>query len=117
MSRDPLRELALAEQRGDWAEVAAIAEHDLMDLRKATLAWQHALEHDPTDLPAHHELARLYRVERNWSALADLLEHQLQLVGNPEARRAVLADLIAIQRDELGDVARANQLQRLLDEQ
>jgi cytochrome c-type biogenesis protein CcmH/NrfG len=111
-----MRALALAEQRGDWAEVAAIAEHDLMDRHKAIHAWRHVLERDPSDLATHHELARLYKVDQRWQELADTLEHQLELVGNPEARRTLLGELVAVYRDQLGDAARAEQLERVLGE-
>jgi golgin subfamily B member 1 len=111
-----MRELALAEQRGDWDEVAAIAEHDLMDRHKAIAAWQHVLARDPSDLATHSELARLYRVDERWMELADLLEHQLELIGNVEAQRTLLGELVAIYRDQLGDEARATQLAALLAE-
>ncbi|HEX2659858.1 MAG TPA: hypothetical protein VHU40_16355, partial [Polyangia bacterium] len=114
---------ASAEAAGRGANPAAAAEAHLIAgvLREranaapaATLAsYERAVAADPTSELARDTLERYLGATQSWRALAQAWEARLTTgpTLSPSARRSIVEDLVALQRDALGDLNEAGRFQ------
>lgn len=100
-------DLSLAERRLRLREVACLEERKRRDHQAAVAAWRAVLAVDPVDEEASRSLKRLLRRGKQWSELAELLEHEAAASSDPAQRAAALSELAAIQRDQLHDLPHA----------
>jgi tetratricopeptide (TPR) repeat protein len=88
------RELALAQtgrqKVGLLERIAGLHEEEFMDTPAAIAAYEQILELDRDHPNALSALARLYRTDKRWSDLAEILEHQAALATNLQEKLGFL---------------------------
>ena len=99
-----------------YLEIADLATQRLRKPEISIELWQKVLEYDPTNPKAIEALAGLYERAREWSALAEILERQVEHVGNEADRVNLLLKLGGLYGDKLNDDRGAvRAFQRLLE--
>jgi O-acetyl-ADP-ribose deacetylase (regulator of RNase III) len=103
---DTAAQLADATARQDWPAVGRLASRQ-GDHAQAIAAWRRVLENDASDLVAIDAMIALSRDTADWRQVAALLEMRAELVDDTAMLRATLQTLVNVYRDELGDLAKA----------
>ena len=89
--------------RALWLKAADIYDTQLQDMEAATTAYQSLLEAVPGDPTALGALESLFRRDNRWQELHSVLRNRAQATTDPDERVAVLAEMAAVQRDQLND--------------
>jgi golgin subfamily B member 1 len=84
-------------------QVASIWEVQIRDRAQARLAYERVRAADPSDPIASAQLETMYRDERDWPKVVQVLEERARAMDNASNRIAVLIEVARIYEDELGD--------------
>jgi tetratricopeptide (TPR) repeat protein len=89
-------------------ELARLYEEDLGEPASAQAAWQRAFALEPAHPESQDALERVYRKDRDWSALRELLATAIEIAGAPQrpALFARLGDLLLSELDDPGEARR-----------
>ncbi len=102
-------------QREDIHErIATIAEEMIGNNAEAIAAWKDVLADNPSSMRALRALDRLYATESMDTELADNLQRQLELSGDPDDVVILLSRLGLLREQRLGDLAAAVETYRRL---
>lgn len=106
---------AASEQVRIRLEIASMQE-ELRDRVGAALTYSEVLDMQPANVVALDALERLFREEKEWQRLVEVLEHRIGVTQDPRGRAVLWRQVGEIQRDELGDSQRAiDAFQSVLD--
>jgi golgin subfamily B member 1 len=95
-------------------QAAALAKDKLHKDDAAVRLYEQLFEDDPLDVRASSALRELYLKQKDYRALATLLERLVDIADNTEQQNALRLELIALRADHLGDSAGAADLLRNL---
>jgi len=82
--------------------MAELHEHRLGEPGEAISLFKQILEVDPTSENALRSLDALFETQERWGDLADNLERQLAMAGDPDAHVAIMLRLAAVREHRMG---------------
>jgi tetratricopeptide (TPR) repeat protein len=106
----------IEEQKQHLYRAAQIEEDVLNQPLKAVEVYKQVLELDAEDLPSLDKLVELFLKLERWEDLLGIYTKKADIVSDPEAKKAIYAEMGAVYERELADSARAiDTYQRILE--